>query len=105
MMDLKSCPCCGKPGKLKDSPKTTRRGSFRQGWVGCPDCGLFIQWAHDPGGAIRKWNRRADAPEKPSCHFCPHAIRNVHDRGDDSLCRVLGTEQPKELQQEAEGRA
>ncbi|MBP5729537.1 MAG: hypothetical protein J6Y48_20915 [Clostridia bacterium] len=29
-------------------------------------------------------------------HYCPHAIRNVHDRGDDSLCRVLGAEPPEE---------
>lgn len=27
---------------------------------------------------------------------CPHYIRNVHDRGDDSLCDVLMTEPPKE---------
>lgn len=26
---------------------------------------------------------------------CPHYIRNVHDRGDDSLCDVLMTEPPK----------
>ena len=57
--DVRECPCCGKPGKLKDAQKTTRRGSFRQGWVGCPACGLYIQWTHDPAGAIRKWNRRA----------------------------------------------
>ena len=38
----------------------------------------------------------ADAIEKLSAHYCPHMIRNVHDRGDDSLCRVLGAEPPKE---------
>lgn len=26
---------------------------------------------------------------------CPHYIRNVHDRGDDSLCDVLMTEPPR----------
>lgn len=38
----------------------------------------------------------ADAIEELSTHYCPHMIRNVHDRGDDSLCRVLGVEPPKE---------
>ena len=40
--------------------------------------------------------KAADAIEKLSAHYCPHMIRNVHDRGDDSLCRVLGAEPPKE---------
>lgn len=38
----------------------------------------------------------ADAIEELQAHYCPHMIRNVHDRGDDSLCRVLRTEPPKE---------
>lgn len=38
----------------------------------------------------------ADAIEDLSDHYCPHMIRNVHDRGDDSLCRVLMAEPPKE---------
>ncbi len=38
----------------------------------------------------------ADAIEELSAHYCPHMIRNVHDRGDDSLCRVLMKEIPKE---------
>lgn len=38
----------------------------------------------------------ADAIEELSAHYCPHMIRNVHDRGDDSLCRVLRAEPPKE---------
>ena len=38
----------------------------------------------------------ADAIEELSAHYCPHMIRNVHDRGDDSLCSVLGAEPPKE---------
>lgn len=38
----------------------------------------------------------ADAIEKLQAHYCTHMIRNVHDRGDDSLCRVLRTEPPKE---------
>lgn len=48
-------------------------------------------------------NEAADAIEEQrnrieelELHYCPHAIRNVHDRGDDSLCRVLGAEPPKE---------
>lgn len=39
--------------------KTARATAFRRGWVGCPECGLYIQWAHDPDGAIANWNRRA----------------------------------------------
>lgn len=34
--------------------------------------------------------------EELKLHYCPHAICNVHGRGDDSICRVLGTEPPKE---------
>lgn len=37
----------------------------------------------------------ADAIEELQRHFCRHAIHNVHDRGDDSLCDVLMTEPPK----------
>ena len=47
------------PGKLKDSKVQTHGGgSFRRGWVGCPECGLYIQWTHDPMGAVKKWNKR-----------------------------------------------
>lgn len=56
---IKNCPCCGEPGKLKDGITRTHSGNYRRGWVGCPACGLYIQWAHDPEGAIAKWNRRA----------------------------------------------
>lgn len=38
----------------------------------------------------------ADAIEELSAHYCKHMVRNVHDRGDDSLCRLLKTEPPKE---------
>ena len=38
----------------------------------------------------------ADAIEELQAHYCKHMIRNVHDMGDDSLCRVLKTEPPKE---------
>jgi ssDNA-binding Zn-finger/Zn-ribbon topoisomerase 1 len=54
MEPIKSCPLCGGPGKLKDS----RGGKVRQGWVGCPACGLYISWKISPGGAVAKWNRR-----------------------------------------------
>lgn len=40
--------------------------------------------------------KAADAIEELSAHYCPHAIRNVHDCGDDSLCRVFGAEPPQE---------
>lgn len=60
MEELRECPCCGAPGKLKSVKAYV---GFMRGWVGCPACGLYIHWAHDPAGAIRKWNRRA-APAK-----------------------------------------
>ena len=57
---IEKCPCCGGPGKLKDSKVQTHGGgSFRRGWVGCPECELYIQWTHDPWGAVKKWNNRA----------------------------------------------
>ena len=55
METIKSCPLCGGPGKLKDS----QGRQVRQGWVGCPTCGLYINWKISPDGAVRKWNRRA----------------------------------------------
>ena len=55
MEDLSECPCCGAPGKLKSVKAYV---GFMRGWVGCPACGLYIHWAHDPARAIRKWNRR-----------------------------------------------
>ena len=54
MNELENCPCCGGAGEVKDV-----QGKFRHGWVGCPNCGLYINWAHDPQAAIAKWNRRA----------------------------------------------
>ena len=54
-----ACPCCGGPGKLKDGVTPTHGGGYRRGWVGCPECGLYIQWTHDLLGAVLKWNRRA----------------------------------------------
>ncbi len=61
MEDLRECPCCGKPGAVKITNKVLKSGALilTQGWVGCPACGLYIQWAHDPEGAVAKWNRRA----------------------------------------------
>lgn len=82
METIKPCPLCGGPGRLKDS----QGRQVRQGWVGCPACSLFINWKISPDGAIRKWNRRAAEGG------CPYYIRNVHDRGDDSLCSRFGTE-------------
>lgn len=58
---IKDCPCCGAPGKLKSVKAYV---GVMRGWVGCPACSLYIQWAHDPADAIAKWNRRA-APAKP----------------------------------------
>lgn len=53
MVQLENCPCCGGPGQLKDV-----HNKIRQGWVGCPACGLYINWKIDPAGAIKKWNTR-----------------------------------------------
>ena len=54
-MEIKRCPCCGGEGKLKDI-----HTKIRQGWVGCPACGLYIQWKISPDGAVKKWNRRVE---------------------------------------------
>lgn len=51
---LRECPCCGGPGKVK----SFNGHQVRQGWVGCPECGLYIQWKVNPAAAIKKWNRR-----------------------------------------------
>lgn len=61
MEDLRECPCCGKPGQVQGTRHPDVKRGFMHGWVGCPACGLYIQWTHDPAGAIRKWNRRADS--------------------------------------------
>lgn len=50
---LEDCPHCGGKAEVRES-----RGMFRHGWVGCAPCGCYINWSHDPDGAIKKWNRR-----------------------------------------------
>lgn len=57
-IELRTCPLCGAPGKGKRSDT-----SFPHGWVGCPECGLYINWVHDPRDAVRKWNRRTEAKQ------------------------------------------
>lgn len=61
-------------------------------------CALTIQHemmaeAESHIALVERLNKRIEELE---LHYCPHAIRNVHDRGDDSICRVLGTEPPME---------
>lgn len=51
---LEPCPLCAEPGQMKDAGG----GRIRQGWVGCPKCGLYINWKISPAGAVKKWNRR-----------------------------------------------
>ena len=53
MEKLRECPCCGKPGEMK-----TVYQRFRHGWIGCPACGIYMQWKNDPAAAVRRWNRR-----------------------------------------------
>lgn len=58
---LEPCPCCGGAAQLKD----TRGARIRQGWVGCPACGLYKSWKIDPAGAIRIWNTRTSVSSPP----------------------------------------
>lgn len=58
---LEDCPLCGGPGKGKNFPTP-----FRHGWVGCPECGLYINWTQSPREAVRKWNRRYTGGASPS---------------------------------------
>lgn len=57
---LLPCPFCGGAGELKDSFVRTKGGcsGYRRGWVGCSRCGVYMQWSHAPGGAVKKWNTR-----------------------------------------------
>lgn len=66
---IEPCPCCGGPGRLKDT-----HGKIRQGWVGCPACSLYIGWKIDPAGAIRKWNKRAKPTDSMIVALTPAAI-------------------------------
>ena len=50
---MKNCPFCGGEAKIKEIPKP-----FRHGWVGCPECKVYMNWNHSPDGAVRKWDRR-----------------------------------------------
>lgn len=59
----------------------------------------LIEELRRPHADCNPWalmEQAADAIDELSAHYCPHMIRNVHDRGDDSLCRVLKAEPPKE---------
>ena len=56
MIKLEPCPFCGGSGEMKNA----QTGKIRQGWVGCPKCGCYINWKFDPQAAAEKWNRRAN---------------------------------------------
>lgn len=73
MTELETCYHCGGPGQIKNIPKP-----FPHGWVGCPTCGIYKQWIHDPADAIRTWNRRI---QKPS------AVRPVESMADRQQTR------------------
>ena len=51
--ELENCPLCGGKAEVK-----AFSGMFQHGWVGCAACSLYINWSHDPEGAIKKWNKR-----------------------------------------------
>ncbi len=55
MDNLKPCPLCGKPAQIKSNYKP-----FVRGWVGCPECHLYINWQHDPFYTVQRWNRRVN---------------------------------------------
>lgn len=59
-MTVLKCPFCGGEASIKGSKVQTHGGSYMRGWVGCPDCGVYIQWTHDAAGAVKKWNRRVN---------------------------------------------
>jgi transcription elongation factor Elf1 len=48
-----NCPHCGGKAEVRAFNTT-----HLHGWVGCPECGCYINWNHDPAGAIAKWNKR-----------------------------------------------
>lgn len=50
---VKNCPFCGEHGQIKTLPSP-----FRHGWVGCPECKVYINWSYDEKSAIQKWNKR-----------------------------------------------
>ena len=52
---LLECPHCGGKSEIKSFS-----GMFQHGWVGCPACGIYKNWNHDPQGAIEKWNKRVN---------------------------------------------
>lgn len=76
MIELRECPCCGKPGQIKHTHKL-----YLHGWVGCPDCGLYIQWHNEPSGAVEKWNRRAGPRMCITCTFSHWQGCTLHCRG------------------------
>ena len=69
---LRECPCCGKPGEMK-----TVYQRFRHGWIGCPACGLYMQWKNDPAAAVARWNtRKGGRTEKDlqrGCYNCDYS--------------------------------
>lgn len=54
--------------------------------VNCGECEIYKQNKKCGAGRFLM-EEAADAIEALQAAKCPHYIRNVHDRGDDSLCR------------------
>ena len=53
--ELKPCPLCGRETKYR-----VFNNSFLHGWIGCPECQLYINWTRSAREAVERWNRRAN---------------------------------------------
>ena len=92
MPEILPCPCCGGPGQMKGAG-----GKIRQGWVGCPCCGLYIQWKVSPAGAVKKWNQRTVRPLPQELspdaldlvYHLPHAVNLLAERLMKGLAKAI----------------
>lgn len=84
MTELGNCPHCGEQMQIKIIPKP-----FMHGWVGCPACGVYKQWNHDPEGAIRIMNRHVGlTPDEAMAAVETVFVMSPEERYD--MARALG---------------